>query len=362
MMATNNTMNKLIFKLQALADTVTLRASQGTLILVLDDENVSGIHTYKKLKKVTDNFEEKNKSYITTAFVDYGVKKIIVVSGHEDGGIANSLDKILASMSKVYENAYVVAPQIKEDAEKKKLTDFIKSQRNDEDYPLKAVIHNYKADCEAIVNFTATDLGIDDYTSDEYCVDVASTLCTLGANESITAHVAKKVKTCDVKMDNDDCVANGELFLYNDGTNIEYSRGVNSLQTIPSNQNEYLTKIRVVEVLDLIKSDLRETFKANYIGRYGNSYSNRKTLVNAVNSYFRSIVKLGYLSNDKASFCELDVEETRKYLETVKMENTDDMTDDDVLRAPIDSHVFLKATIYVMECVEDLVINILYTE
>ncbi|MEO2679002.1 phage tail sheath C-terminal domain-containing protein [Clostridium butyricum] len=362
-MATNNTMNKLIFTLKALSDNATIRATQGSLILVLDDKNVSGIHTYKKLKKVTENFETENKAYISSAFSDYGVKKVIVVSGHSsETGITSSLDTILASMNKVCENAWVVAPQLTSETDKKKFCDFIKTQRSDENYPLKAVVYNYKAESEAIVNFTSTDLGINDTTSDQYCVDVACVLCTLSANESITAHVAKKVTSCDIKSDNDECVANGELFLYNDGTNIVFSRGVNSLTVIPSDQNDYLTKIRVIEVLDLIKTDLSLSFKENNIGRYGNSYSNRKSLVNVVNSYLRSMSKQGYLNNDTDSYCELDVEATRNYLESVKLENTDDMTDDEVLKAPIDSHVFLKITLYVMEIVEDISLNLYYTE
>ena len=115
-MATNNVMNKLIFTLKALTNDITIRASHGTLILVLDDENVSGIHTYKKLKKVTENYSTKNKQYISLAFATYGVKKVLVVSGHTtDGvttGISNSIDDILRQLNTVYENGYLVVRQL----------------------------------------------------------------------------------------------------------------------------------------------------------------------------------------------------------------------------------------------------------
>lgn len=359
-MATNNTMNKILFKLKALSEDISIRATHGTLILVIDDENISGLHTYKKLKKVTENYSTKNKEYISLAFATYGVKKVIVASGHNETGITGSLDGTLALLNRVYENGYLIAPQITEDADKKKLADFIKSQRNDEDYPIKGVVYNYKADSEGIVNFTGKDLG-NEITSNEYCVDVASYLCTLNANESITGKTAKRVSGCDIKDDNDECVANGELFLYNDGTNIVFSVGVNSLTTIPVDQNDYITKIRVIEVIDMIKSDLRASFQGNYIGNFGNSYANRKTLVNSVNSYLRSISKEGYLSNDTSSICELDVDETRNYLET-KGINTDDMKDSDVLKQPIDSHVFIKITLYVMDVVESITTTLNYTE
>lgn len=361
-MATNNTMNKLIFQLKALSNDITVRSTHGTLILVLDDENVSGLYTYKKLKKVTENYSDKNKEYISLAFATYGVKKVIVACGHvTDGDISDSLDDTLRLLNKVYENGYLVAPQITTDEDKKKVCDFIKTQRSEEDYPLKGVVYNYKAESEGIINFTAKDLG-DGITPDEYCVDVASYLCTLTSNESITGHTAKRVTGCDIKIDEDDCVANGELFLYNDGTAIVFSVGVNSLTTIPQDQNEYFTKIRVIEVIDMIKCDLRNTFRDNYIGRYGNSYSNRKTLCKAVTSYLHSVAKEGYLSNDIDSYCELDVEATRNYIETTKQIDTDDMEDEDVLKYPIDTHVFLKITMYVMDVVESITTVLNYTE
>ena len=361
-MATSNAMNKLIFKLHALADDYGIRSARGTLILVLDDANVQGIHTYKKFKKISENFETKNKEYMQIAFAEYGIKKLIVASGHNEGGIEVSIGDTLKILNRTYENGYVVAPQLKTTEGKKKLADFVKSQRNDEDYPIKAVIHDYEADSEAVINFTGKDLGIDGFTSDEYCLDVAAYLCVLGANEGITNHIAKRVTTCDIKADDDEEVSKGRLFLYNDGTNIVFSPGVNSLQTIAADQSEYLTKIRVIEVIDMIKSDLRNTFRTNYMGRMGNSYNNRKTLVNAVNSYLRTLSRDGYLSNDTNSYCELDVEATRSYIETVKNINTDEMEDNEILKYPIDTHIFLKVVIYVMDVVESIEINMYYTE
>ena len=369
-MPTNNTSNGIYFTVKALVDEVEVKATHGTLIMAIDDANVQGIHTYKKLKKVVENYEDENKAYIARAFSDYGVHKVMVVSGHDGStGITGSLPDILKLLNKVYENGYLIAPQIVSDTDKKLIADFVKSQRNDEDYPLKAVLYNYKADSEGIVNFTGKNLQgklvedetADTKTSNEYCVDVASYLCTLGANESITSHVAKNVTNCDAKDDNDDCVANGELYLYNDGVNIVFSRGVNSLQTIPAEQNEKLTKIRMVETIDLVKTDIKTMFSNYYSGRIGNSYSNRKTLVNVINSYLRGLSKMGYLSNDNASTAELDIEATRNYLETVKGKDTDEMKDMEILQADIDSHVFIKILLRTMDSMEDFYFAINYS-
>lgn len=357
-MTTSNTMHGVKFKVQALATTISTRATHGVLFLVLDDLTVApGLYKYAKLKKVTEAYDTANKALISTAFADYGIKNLIVAVAHDTSGITGSLDTSLSLLNKVNENGWLAAPQITSDADKKKVADFIKAQRRDEDYPLKGVLHNYATDNEGIVNFTASNLG--DMDSNVYAALVAAQLCVLGANESITNHTAKNVTSCDIKVDNDDCVAKGELFLYNNGKNIVYSRGVNSIQTIPAEQSETLSKIRIVEVIDLTKSDMREIFEQSYLGKLGNSYKNRKTLINALNSYLRTLSTEGYLSNDEASFAELDVEATRAYLES-KGIDTDNMKDEDILKAKLGSNVFIKVTLICMDTIEDISINLQY--
>lgn len=366
-MATNNTLFGTKFSVQALADSVATRASKGILFLILDDANVTPkVYTYTKLKQVTENYEEENKAFISKAFSDYGVTKIIVAVGHDETGISASLDTTLALLNKVNFNGWMVAPQITNETEKKKLCDFIKSQRNDEDYPLKGVVYNYKADHEAIVNFTGKDLGIN---SDNYCLDVACVLCTLGANESITNYTAKGITGCDVKDDNDTAIQNGELFIIYNGLNYVFTNGVNSLTTIPNNQSEDYTHIRVIEVIDMVKSDLYTILMKKYIGKKGNSYTNRRTLVASLDSYLKGTKD--YLSNDDQSYAELDVDATRDWLEKKEIitsewlakngyEDISDVEDDVILRQKLGTHVFVKICLYVMDTMENIDIKLQY--
>jgi hypothetical protein len=270
-------------------------------------------------------------------------------------------------LNKVFKNGWLVVPQVTTDADKKIVADFVKSQRKDSDYPIKAVLYNYEADSEAIVNFTASNLKntvngtTSSIASEDYTVEVASYLCTLGANESITNHVAKNVSDCDIKLDDDSCVSNGELFLYNNGTNVVFSRGVNSKQTFATNESESLSKIRVIEVIDMVKSDLRDTFNNSYFGKYGNSFANRKSLVSNLNgTYFKTIANQGYLSNDETSYCELNVDATKEYLES-KGIDTDNMKDQDILKAKIDTHVFIRGKVFIMDVIEDIDFVLQYT-
>jgi hypothetical protein len=111
----------------------------------------------------------------------------------------------------------------------------------------------------------------------------------------------------------------------------------------------------------MVKSDLRDTFNNSYLGKYGNSYANRKSLVSNLNgSYFKTIANQGYLSNDENSYCELDVDATREYLES-KGTDTDNMKDQDILKAKIDTHEFLKSYLYIMDVIEDVNFVLQYT-
>ena len=358
-MATNNTMFGNKFDVQALVDTISDRATKGVLYLIIDDANVAPkVYIYNKLKEVTENYDVKNKDYINIAFADYKVKKVLVAVGHDGvDGISGCLDTTLALLNKVRFNGYLVAPQVTKDEDKKKIADFIKTQRNDEGYPLKGVLYNYPADSEAITNFTGSELGIDDFTSDEYCLDVACARCVLGANENLTNHEAKRVKSCDIKDDNDKHVSNGELFLWNDGINIVFSTDVKSLQTIPTGQNEYLTHNRVVEVLDMVKEDINTILNQKVTGKMGNSYSNRRTVVAIINKYLKSLK--GYLSNDDESYAELDLEATKEYLDKLQVDYSE-MKDEEILKQKIGTYVFINVTLYVMDIMEHINLKIRY--
>ena len=110
----------------------------------------------------------------------------------------------------------------------------------------------------------------------------------------------------------------------------------------------------------MVKSDIKEILKVSYLGKLGNSYKNRKTVINNINTYLKSLSNEGYLNNDEYSTAELDAEATREYLEK-KGTETDEMTDDEVLKAKLGTYVFIKITLKIMDCIEDVVINLQYT-
>ena len=145
--------------------------------------------------------------------------------------------------------------------------------------------------------------------------------------------------------------------MINNGTNIVFSNDVNSLTTIPSGQNEFLTHARVVEVLDLVKEDINEICNRTITGKMGNSYSNRRTVVANLCKYLKSL--RGYLSNDDLSYAELDLEATKEYLDSINFDYSE-MDDETILKQKIGTNVFIKITLYVMDIMEHINFNIKY--
>lgn len=65
-------------------------------------------------------------------------------------------------------------------------------------------------------------------------------------------------------------------------------RGFNSLYTFTSTVGFDFRFIKIVEAIDLIKDDIRDTFRNDYVGKVQNTYDNKMLLIAAINSYLNS--------------------------------------------------------------------------
>ena len=81
-------------------------------------------------------------------------------------------------------------------------------------------------------------------------------------------------------------VDKGEFVLFNDYGTVKATRGVNSATTI---ENPDLKKITIIEGMDLMKEDIIETFKAQYVGQYKNNLDNQSVFLASVNTYYRQL-------------------------------------------------------------------------
>lgn len=369
-------------ELKALASTAITRSLRGITCLILDDPNVKGLHTYARLKNVIENYSAKNKAIITRCFADRGVKTLKVVCYDSSSSSSTSSSSTSVVGQAIVGQAVVGSNAVREDVsvalkllegtkfnyladpyandvDNVKIANFIKAQRKANNILVNSVLNNNVADFEGVINFinNSVSIGTTVYTGTEFCVDIACLASTCTLDSSLTnATVDGVTSVDDVGADKDSLVDAGKLFLYydNDLESVVLSRAVNSKTTIGTNEKESMKKIRIMSILDMIRDDLKCTFKRNYQGKVDNSLANKKLLVSSYNTYLRSLVKAGALSETETSYTELDVDATIKYLEDVKGMDCSNMTDAQILAESTDEKVFVKGTVYVLDVAEDL--------
>ena len=118
-------------------------------------------------------------------------------------------------------------------------------------------------------------------------------------------------------------------------------------------------KIKIVEVVDLIKEDIRLTAEDNFIGRYANSYDNKCLLVSAVSGYLEGLYRDGILADIPA--VGIDLAANRLWLKSHGL-SPDSMSDDEVKRASTGSVVNLTATMQILDAIEDINLPIILNQ
>lgn len=80
-------------------------------------------------------------------------------------------------------------------------------------------------------------------------------------------------------------IANGVFLLFHDGRIVKPLKGINTLSTLRTGQNNSWKKIRTIRVFDAINSDLQKTAEDNYIGKVNNTSEGRLALIGACKQY-----------------------------------------------------------------------------
>lgn len=340
--------------LRALTDSAMIRSKRGIVVLILQD-NLDGVKIYKGKQYVKDTFTISNKAIIEKCFTKYAVNTLKVVCYSE------SISEALTKLNNDKFN-YLSCPSATSDSDKKLIADFIKEQRESNNILVHAVLNKYKADHEGIISFDNDSVTTDlELTGAEYCVDVACQIATVGFDRSLTGLLVNDVINTSKIEDIDTVTEAGGICLYydHDLEGYVFSDGVNSKTTIKDNEKDVLKKIRICEIFDMVRDDLKVSFKKSYRGKYGNSYNRRKLIRDAFNLYFKTLQKQGVLNEDEECSCWLNVERTRAYLEA-KNVDTSDMSDEEVLKKDVDNNLFLKGRIYALDTTDKLEFELNY--
>lgn len=339
------------------AITAVKRGERGIVALILKDENIPETNPIICLSSedVPNTLSESNQEQIKLAMMGYinAPKKVIAYvlgTGAED--YAEALNAL-----KTVKFDYLAAPTVSTDNATNDIVSYVKAQRA-EDKLIKVVLPNASGDHEGIINFaTATVYANDkEYTTEQYCSRIAGIIAGTPINISCTYAPLAELTDCTrlTKEEMDTAVDAGKLIVWFDGEKVKTARGVNSLTTTTQDKGDSFKKIKIVEAMDMIATDIRTTAEDNYLGKYANSYDNKCLLISAIGNYFDQLKLDGVVSTYTIG---IDIDANRSYLKGRGID-VESMSDDEIKVADTGSFVFLKATVKILDAIEDIVLPI----
>ena len=204
------------------------------------------------------------------------------------------------------------------------------------------------------MNLCATGLTLDDgaIDADDYTVRIASLLAALPLTRSATYVALPEVVGCDDVEEPDDAVDAGKLIIVPGRDGYRLGRAVNSLTTLTPTKAAPFQKIKIVEGIDLIRTDISKAFEDGYVGKVLNDYDNKLLLVTAINAYLKGL-EGDVLDKTAENRCFVSLSGQKTYLES-QGTDTSDMAEADILRANTGSQVFLEASLTFCDAMEDL--------
>ncbi len=249
------------------------------------------------------------------------------------------------------------------------LSSWVVAQRNNKRKTFKAVCAKQAADHEGIVNFCTDDIvaenGTDEngdavyttYNAVQYTARIAGILAGLALDRSATYFSLTEVQSVESYTDIDERIDKGQLLLFDeqDGNGVKIARACNSLITFTTDKGEDFRYIKIIEALDLITDDVRDTFKKYYVGKVINDYNHKMLFITAVLVYFDEI-KGNVLDRDGKNTVDIDEQAQLNYAK-LHGEKTEDMSAMEIRKYNTGTKVMLAGNIKPVNAMEDLTIN-----
>lgn len=226
------------------------------------------------------------------------------LSGGENGDELEGDAQMIAAFKK--EKWQTLAYPGKDEAAKKNILTAIQGMREDEGTYVQAVMADYDADYEGIIN-VANGVVIDgeSFDANEAVYIVAGMTAGADCNQSNTAK--KIVGATEIIGDMTDSeikdALNSGKFLFSTATDgsIKVEKDINSLHTFPQNRDYSYSKNRVIRVLDEIGTQTKITWENSYMGKVDNNDTGRSLLKADLAQYANELQRISAIQNFDAA-------------------------------------------------------------
>ena len=348
------------------ASSAIQRGERGIIAMILKETTVpeNPVITCASVTDVPSTLSTVNQNQIKLALKGYVnaplrvIAYIIPATTGEGDNETNNTDYTDAlNYFRTVKFDYLVIPTVGTDAKTSDIVSYVTTERANNKL-IKAVLPNTVADKEYIINYATTKVYENDteYTTEEYCSRIAGIIAGTPLSIACTYAPIPELTDCTrlSKTEMDTAVNAGKLIVWWDGEKVKVARGVNSLTTLTSEKNTQFQKIKILDAMDMIANDIRMTAEDNYLGKYANTYYNKCLLISAIGNYFDTLIRDDVLAG---ATIEIDIDANRSYLKGRGVD-VESMTDDEIKVANTGSFVFLKATLSILDAIEDIVLPI----
>ena len=333
---------QVIIDFRTKSTTAIARSARGIGVMILNNESTN-VSKFYKISDSTDIPDEgltaKNVDLIKKVLLGIPLRILVYTLPMADvtpGGGESLLNQadVLKKLHNIKWN-YICHPtgtaQDQED-----LAVWVKKERNVKRKTFKAVVANFDADDKGVINFTTDNIrcvnpaytdalqvaGGDrkkvsssiaeylTYTSTEYTARIMGILAGLALDRSATYYELNEVYDCETYEDIDDCISKGQLCLIDemDGNGVKIARACNSLHTFTTDVGQDFRYIKIIEAVDMITDDIRDTFKNSYVGKVINDYNHKMLFIAAILVYFRNL-KGNVLDDSPTAINTVDIDE-----------------------------------------------------
>lgn len=333
------------------------RGARGIVALILKDTKAVGNHTIFDVTDIPSELGEENKDLISQALIGNtnAPKRVELFVLGADGELSNALDYF-----EVTKFDYLAYPKA-ESEDKTAIKSWIKALRDNEGIMAKVVLAKENGDHEGIINVTQDGvvIGGKTYNAGEFTARVAGLIA--GTDLRIATTYANLTDVTEIpfekKLSTSEKIANGEFVLFKEAGKIKVARGVNSLISTSQVKGEAFQKIKLVDIMDLISNDIRETARENYLGKYANSYDNKCLLITAISGYFDGLINDGLVERNTVNVG-IDLDAQKAYLKSVG-NDISEWTEQQIKEANTADKVFISVKCKILDAIEEINVKVM---
>lgn len=314
-------MPQIIINFRTKGTTAIKRSARGIVAMILHNETKDEIHNYT-IRDVSDipdtGLTDENVDLIKKCLLGTPLRILAYTlpNTNVEGATKDQAD-VLKMLANIKWN-WICAPTATTQ-EQNDLASWIKAQRDNKHKTFKAVLSGQAADHEGVVNFCTNGIKVKTdtdslgnpvyttYTAVQYTARIAGILAGLALDRSATYFKLTEVESVEVYEDIDTLIDKGELLLIDeqDGDGVKIARACNSLTTFTTDKGEEFRKIKIIEGIDMVTDDIRDTFKKYYVGKVINDYNHKMLFISAILVYF-SEIKGNVLDADAPNTVDID--------------------------------------------------------